>query len=415
MKTIHLVISLLYIALLLFPQSACAQSYNSVHPRLWEPVLEGLRAEAMGGTRIATGEDVQSANGNPATLLHLSSTTLELAGRESSFEASRGLNHEEQLSGWQPRSLAIAHHTPLLGIPLTFAFGYQRPESRATVIDEENQDNSRQDGFFGGVGFEPVSGVWLGFSASHLLADFRREISLFQSGSWSEIVYEERMRATFFRIGILFDLSEGITPLPLQIGVSVRPPADMKLESNLSMSREVAEMPPVLSTGLAWAPFQRFRAAIDLDYFQISGRRIHGDVAHHLISMGNRDMACLRFGVEKVFPIPKGHLALRAGVRTFPTLEADYSDDVSSGSPLYGFGYTTGAGLRIGRAELNLAIVHLDRYKGVQQSPFGDPFGADFQGDYHAFSLGFSYHFQVVDPDKVVWKPKQPRKEAAMR
>lgn len=419
MKLSSLIFALTFVPLSLIPWIAQAQTRIGFNRLLGEPLHVGLRAEAMGGTRIASGVDVQSANDNPAMLVRLTGTTLEISGRLSSLDASvddRRL--DRQMSGWQPRSLSIAHSTPLFGGPLTFAFGYQRPESRTTVIDKENQENSRQDGFFGGVGFEPATGVWLGVSASHLLADFSRETSLFQSGTWSDFVHEQRMRATLFRLGILFDLNRGETPLPLQIGVSIRPQTEMKLESNIGVSEETAQMPLVLSTGFAWEPFPRFRAALDIDYYQISGRRIYDDYADRLISRGNRDMACIRFGVEKIFLISKGHLALRAGLHTFPTLEADYSDGDVSGSPVYGFGYTSGAGLRIGRAELNLSIVHLDRYKAEYPIPTGGcvllPAGPAYQWDYHAFSIGFSYHFRVIDPENVVWKRKQPGQEKAV-
>ena len=385
---------------------------NSV---LEEIIYTSLRAEGMGGARIASGIHVQDALGNPATLAQREGTSIEISGRQASYDPSGALGGKTSDTGWTPRALNVAHPLPVFSFPVSLAFGVNRPESRETPYLGDVLEVGSLLSFYGAVGIDLASGIRFGASATHMFVDYNLRIT---SPFDDNFVVKTSMRSTSTRFGFLFDVNELGGQPPIKLGVTIRPAYRVKMGPNSSANVTHSEQPWIFGAGAAWSPNSGLEIALDAEYHQIGGTRNDPSSSlYNYISDANRDLVVFRLGFEKRFPYPDGEVALRAGARSYPTLRSDESELLGMGQAVAGFGFTMGFGVRHKRAEIDFSWVIKDQWEASYYSPnVGEPGGmyTDFGASYQSISIGVTYHFKAVQFENTVWYPKQPQKEEAV-
>ena len=323
--------------------------------------VPGARAEGRAGAQIAVADDATALFWNPANLASREGLRLSFAGRwredDLKRTASTG-NTTGDVHDHTGLGVAGAAYTGLWGErPVAAGFSYLRPMELVTHYQ------GRDIG--GGVvtwtpGLALAVNRWL---AVGVALNVWRGIRDFDETVGDTVIWwEADYSGTNAVIGARFDFRELGGGVPLQAGVVVRTPFDLRIEyadrfagpggATAAAWQYRVEMPWMIGLGLSAEPLPRLRAAFDFEHRHYSGCELiaessAGERTVSPLSASGNDLNQLRLGVEYSLSAGEWQFPLRAGYRRAPTLYADwlgdgYGDQAVANAWCTGFGIGRG-------------------------------------------------------------------------
>lgn len=344
---------LVTILLLLAATPAVGSGFDLVSP--------GARAEGMAGAQIAVADDATALFWNPANLAARIGLRVSFTGRWREDDLSRTSSSGEKTTSVHDHlalGMAGAAYTGRWGERAVAAgLAYFRPMELVTHYQGRDIGG-------GVITWTPGAAVavtrWLSVGAALNVWDGTRDFD--ETVENTDIWWEADYSGTNAVVGARFDFGALGSGVPVQAGVIVRTPFDLRIEyadrfagsagTTTAAWQYRVEMPWMVGLGLSVEPLPRLRAAFDFEHRHYSGCELiaessAGERTVSPLSASGNDLNQLRLGVEYGLPAGDWQFPLRAGYRRAPTLSADwlgaaYGDQAVANAWCAGFGLGRG-------------------------------------------------------------------------
>jgi len=346
-------LALVIILPLLLSTALFASGFDLVSP--------GARAEGMAGAQIAVANDTTALFWTPANLAARDGRRVAFSGRWREDDLSRTSASGEQTASVHDHlalGTAGAAYTGRWGERAVAAgLAYFRPMELVTHYQ------GRDIG--GGVStWTPGAAVavtrWLSVGAALNVwggtRDFDETVN--DTAIWWEADYSGANAV----VGARFDFGELGIGVPVQAGMIVRTPFDLRIEyadrfagpggTTTTAWQYWVEMPWMVGLGVSAEPLPRLLVAFDYEHRHYSSCELtaeSSDGQHTVtpVSASGQDLDQLRLGLEYQLSLGGWRLPLRAGYRRAPTLSADwlgaaYGDQAVANAWCAGFGLGRG-------------------------------------------------------------------------
>lgn len=345
----------------------------------WNITGAGARAEGMAGAFTGVADDATSIVWNPAGLATLvrpeASLVMRSIANKTEYDWANDLNAigvpDEEVTDSHAllNFLSAAYPFEVGGRKIVAGLALQSQlDGYGEEVDNNNPGYS--DKSEGGVStITPGFGVQLtpllslGMAVNVWTGTIDGDVV---DPTGQDYTYELKASGLNFGAGALLDFSTLAAPLPLKLGINLRTPFDLDLDYSDTIpfsptTTTTVEMPLMLSVGVAWQAGELFTIALDAESRQYGGSKIKNEgVADVPLANHEKDLLEIRLGAEYLFVTDFAVVPLRVGVRTVPTLDADYSYDSVTDTESYdqvtGFGFAIGTGLIFEQMAFDLAF-----------------------------------------------------------
>jgi long-subunit fatty acid transport protein len=362
----------------------------------------GARAEGFGGAFIGVADDATSIVWNPAGLATLERPEASVVARtiaqkaEFSDTQSPEYNNTQNVGQVTLNFGSVAYPLRSGGSNVVLALAYQQQINLRKVFkisndfDIENTGSANTMSPAIGIRLMPVLSVgvaanfWFGKldqsqTSNYTYLDslgnpYANEYHFTSSGTLS---------GTNVVFGVLVDLSELQSPIPLKLGVSCKTPFDLKLTGTENYhyspppfdttgnTTQTIEMPLMLGFGVSYRIGDNLTVAADYEIRQFKDKKLvfHDDLGNNNtgpVSEANSNLNQLRIGAEYLVVAKEGVFPLRVGYRTVPTVlanmnpsyDADGNYHPNYSSEVSGTAFSIGTGFISNRFALDAAYTY---------------------------------------------------------
>ena len=301
----------------------------ALHAADWNLTGAGARAAGMGGAFIGVADDATAVVWNPAGLTNLYRPEVSIVCRSISEKNEwSDWDYNESQNHFVLNFVSAAY--PLMGGKLVAAFAYQN-QLDFYYGSEYEEYTGGANTITPGIGYQIVPILSAGFSAN------------IWTGKAEFITTNYDWEASFsglnYVFGILVDLKNLEKPIPLQFGITMRSPFNLKLDNtvdNFSYTYpETVEMPLMIGYGVSYRIGENITLAADYETRKYGASEIIYDNTSIVpLCDSEEDLSQFRVGGEYLIVSDFAVIPLRMGYQNVPTLLADYDENQVVGSGL---------------------------------------------------------------------------------
>jgi len=323
----------------------------------------GARAAGMGGAFIGVADDATAIVWNPAGLSLLERPELSIVGRaigESWKYEFRDDSTEFDQSHFVLNFLSIAFPFNFGERKITGALALQKQLDMYDLdewtepdgVEYTKESTGGGNTFTFGFGSQIIPPLSLGFCGNLWMGKW--EIKE-EGDNGYENDAESEFSGFNFGSGVMLDLNNLDTPIPLKFGVTFKSPFDLIID--WKEGREVTvQMPSMIGFGGSYRIGEFFTFALDYEIRAYKDQEITYDDGSAPVTLSNYNLNQLRTGAEYLFVSDFAVIPVRVGFYTEPTTQNLPEDNGSVGDQIIGNGIAFGSGLIFDKFSFDLSL-----------------------------------------------------------
>jgi len=324
----------------------------------WNISGAGARAAGMGGAFIGVADDATAITWNPSGLTQLYRPEVSLVARfiqeNYKYESTYSHGNVDNQSHFIVNFASAAYPIMDGRIVAAIAFQKQLDWYSGWEGDEDETANGGANTIIPGVAVRILPILSVGFSTNIWMGNSVKET---YDTSYSDYV-ERTISFSGFNMafGLMVDLSNLQSPIPLKIGMMMRTPFDLGVEVDADYEyytdlhyKNTVDMPMMMGFGASLRIGDNLTVSSDYEIRAYGKSKINYEMGGESnLSDNETNLNQIRVGAEYLIVSDFAVIPLRAGFKTVPTLQAngegpseywEYTDQV------VGSGFSFGTGL----------------------------------------------------------------------
>ena len=300
----------------------------------------GARAAGMGGAFIGIADDATAVSWNPAGLTQLEKLEISFVGRlttHSTIYTNQNQSNEYIQNSGGFNFISAAFPISKNNLKFVGSLSLQN-QLDFTYEDDTTNESGGANTFNFGLGIRPIPVFSLGFSLNKWLGGYHN------TQKDNDFTTNANVSGLNINTGLMFDLNNMNSPLPLKFGISYKKPFVLTIDFDKTPAKYDIYMPMMLGFGSSLRLGDNFTFDIDYEIKAYKNRKIKDNNNNEgVISYYNLNQ--LRLGAEFLIVTDFAVIPLRAGYFTSPTTQYLENNDGSVGDQIVGNGISLGTGL----------------------------------------------------------------------